>query len=76
MNRSRGGHAWSLTARYIREEGTALHWAAYYGQQDIAKLLIDNGASKSLQKYLGRSSLLHLVVLPILSHKCLPVDQT
>ena len=48
VNRSRGGHSWSFTARYIREDGTALHWAAYYGQQDIAKLLIDNGASMLL----------------------------
>jgi len=38
----------SFTARYIREDGTALHWAAHYGQQDIAKLLIDNGASMLL----------------------------
>ena len=46
VNRSRGGYSWSFT--YICEDGTALHWAAYYGQQDIAKLLIDNGASMLL----------------------------
>ena len=25
-------------------DGTALHWAAYYGQLEIAKLLLDKGA--------------------------------
>ena len=25
-------------------DGTALHWAAYYGQLEIAKLLLNNGA--------------------------------
>ena len=25
-------------------DGTALHWAAYYGQLEIAKLLLSNGA--------------------------------
>jgi len=54
VNRSRGGHSWSFTARYIREDGTALHWAAYYGQQDIAKLLIDNGASMLLNAQGGQ----------------------
>ena len=28
--------------------GTALHWAAYHGQLDIVKLLIENGASMGL----------------------------
>ena len=27
--------------------GTALHWAAYYGQLEIAQLLLDNGAGIS-----------------------------
>ena len=45
VNRSRGGSSWSLTARYIHEGGTALHWAAYYGQQEIAQLLMTSGAS-------------------------------
>ena len=30
------------------EGGTALHWAAYHGQLDIVKLLIENGASMGL----------------------------
>ena len=25
-------------------DGTALHWAAYYGQLEITKLLLNNGA--------------------------------
>ena len=32
-----------------REEGgTALHWAAYHGQLDIVKMLIEKGASMEL----------------------------
>ena len=41
VNRSRGGN-------YHSKQGTALHWAAYYGQLDIAKLLIENDASMLL----------------------------
>ena len=42
---SRARHSRPRFYRRIFESGTALHWAAYYGQLDIAKLLIDSGAS-------------------------------
>lgn len=29
-------------------DGTALHWAAYHGQLEIARLLLDNGAGTYL----------------------------
>jgi len=35
----------NLNRLRVEHSGTALHWAAYYGQLDIAKLLIDSGAS-------------------------------
>ena len=45
LNHLRGGTSWSFTTQFRHRNGTALHWAAYYGQLDIAKLLIDSGAS-------------------------------
>ena len=45
LNHVRGKPFWALITRCINESGTALHWAAYYGQLDIAKLLIESGAS-------------------------------
>jgi len=57
LNRLRAEPPWSY------ESGTALHWAAYYGQFDIAKLLIDSGASM----YLNVSLLLLLLLLLFLS---------
>ena len=42
MNEFRGGRA--SHSHFSVARGTALHWAAYYGQLEIAKLLIDNGA--------------------------------
>ena len=45
LNHLRGGTSWSFTTQFYHADGTALHWAAYYGQLDIAKLLIDSGAS-------------------------------
>ena len=41
VNCSRGGN-------YRSKKGTALHWAAYHGQLDIAKLLIEYNASMLL----------------------------
>ena len=40
VNECRGGSAYP----HAVSNGTALHWAVYYGQLEIAKLLISNGA--------------------------------
>ena len=42
MNEFRGGTA--SHGHFYVTTGTALHWAAYYGQLEIAKLLIEHGA--------------------------------
>ena len=44
-SRGAGGGHWS-------KSGTALHWAAYYGQLHVAKLLIENDASTLLNTLL------------------------
>ena len=47
VNECRGGKA--FPGHNTVANGTALHWAAHYGQLDIAKLLIDNyGAGISI----------------------------
>ena len=43
-NECRGGRA--FPRHYAVANGTALHWAVYYGQLGIAQLLLDNGAGK------------------------------
>ena len=44
VNECKGGeHA---HGNFHVSNGTALHWAAYYGQPGIAKLLIDKGAGE------------------------------
>ena len=42
VNECRGGTA--LSPPFAVANGTALHWAVYYGQLDIAQLLLDKGA--------------------------------
>ena len=42
VNKCKGGNATHHHFAFVN--GTALHWAVYYGQQNIAKLLLDNGA--------------------------------
>jgi len=42
VNEFRGGSA--SHSHFSIAGGTALHWAAYYGQLEIAQLLIDSGA--------------------------------
>ena len=42
VNEFRGGSA--SHNHFLVARGTALHWAAYYGQLEIAQLLIDKGA--------------------------------
>ena len=42
VNRYRGGYA--TEGGFEVEDGTALHWAAYYGNCHAAKLLIEKGA--------------------------------
>ena len=43
VNRYRGGFAIS-GGGFLVQDGTAMHWAAYYGSCDIVKMLTDNGA--------------------------------
>ena len=42
VNHYRGGFA--SGGGFTVQDGTALHWAAYYGSYPIAKMLIDRGA--------------------------------
>ena len=42
VNDCRGGSA--SRHPFVVANGTALHWAVYYGQLDIAQLLLRNGA--------------------------------
>ena len=46
MNECRGGR--DEHGNLIVANGTALHWATYYGQLEIAKLLIEKGAGMCL----------------------------
>ena len=41
-NEYKGGRA--SRGHFFVGDGTALHWAAYYGQLEIAELLLNNGA--------------------------------
>ena len=41
-NKYKGGRA--SHGHFFVGDGTALHWATYYGQLEIAKLLLDKGA--------------------------------
>ena len=41
-NEYRGGRA--FPRHHAVADGTALHWAVYYGQLEITQLLLDNGA--------------------------------
>ena len=45
VNECRGGNA--SRHPFAVANGTALHWAVYYGQLDIAQLLLRNGAGIS-----------------------------
>ena len=47
VNESRGGSA--NYRHFAVADGTALHWAVYYGQLKIAQLLLANGAGVLLQ---------------------------
>ena len=42
VNRYRGGFA--LNDGLVLEGGTALHWAAHYGQFTLVEALVENGA--------------------------------
>ena len=42
VNKCRGGRA--SNGHFFVGDGTALHWAAYYGQLEITTLLIEKGA--------------------------------
>ena len=42
VNRYRGG--FTINDGLVLEGGTALHWAAYYGQRAIVDVLIEKGA--------------------------------
>ena len=43
VNKCRGGRA--SNGHFFVGDGTALHWAAYYGKLEIVNLLVDRGAS-------------------------------
>ena len=47
VNECRGGNA--NYRHFAVADGTALHWAVYYGQLKIAQLLLANGAGVLLQ---------------------------
>ena len=56
VNECKGGeHA---HGHFCVSNGTALHWAAYYGQSGIAKLLLDNRAGMHYDKCLSPLSIL------------------
>ena len=42
MNGCRGGS--DYPGHFAVANGTALHWAVYYGQLEVAQVLLDNGA--------------------------------
>ena len=42
VNGCRGGRA--FPRHFAVADGTALHWAVYYGQLEVAQVLLDNGA--------------------------------
>ena len=57
VNECKGGeHA---HGHFHVSNGTALHWAAYYGQSGVAKLLIDKGAGMHYDECLSPLSILH-----------------
>ena len=45
VNKCRGGSA--NYKNFVVANGTALHWAVYYGQLEIAELLLDHKAGMS-----------------------------
>ena len=42
VNKCRGG--WATHRHFVFADGTALHWAVYYGQLDIAQQLLKQDA--------------------------------
>ena len=46
MKHCRGGYA--TEGDFVMKDGTALHWAAFYGQCHAAELLIEKGAGAIL----------------------------
>ena len=44
VNECRGGS--KFPRLFAVANGTVLHWAVYYGQLEIAQILLDNGAGK------------------------------
>ena len=46
VNKCKGGNAYWQT--HALADGTALHWAVYYGELKIAQLLLDKGAGMFL----------------------------
>ena len=60
VNRRRGGQC--NTNNFEVRNGTALHWAAYYGKVEIAKKFLERGASmlKELLAQLSESPVVKL----------------
>ena len=46
MNECRGGN--DFPGRHAVANGTALHWAVFYGQMEIVQLLLHKGAGNNL----------------------------
>ena len=54
MNQCKGGS--DYPGHFAVANGTALHWAVYYGQLEIAQLLLDNGAGINIASSPGLCS--------------------
>ena len=84
VNRYRGGFA--LNDGLVLEGGTALHWAAYYGQSTLVKALAGSGAGWHKHVLTASTSLyyveiLHkiwciiysLVIIPFIALNCISI---
>ena len=61
VNKCRGG--WANHRHFVVADGTALHWAVYYGQLDIAQQLLRQDAGMSIS----------IIIFIIKLHICLVI---
>ena len=67
VNVCRGG---STNHQHIAvANGTALHWAVYYGQQEIAQLLLNNGAGTSNCQKLLKFKHITIHIFKLVTHR-------